>query len=80
MAKLGWVKLTRKADEIAIAYTFNEKLEKEFLVLNSLEDEAIEAFAQKHSIHPAIIVGRLQHKKIISFKEKRKFFVPINLK
>jgi Zn-dependent peptidase ImmA (M78 family) len=73
-------KLEQEADEIAIAYTFSEKQEKEFLALNSLEDEAIEAFAQKHSIHPAIIVGRLQHKKIISFKEKRKFFVPIDLR
>lgn len=71
--------LEQEADEIAISYTFNKQQEKEFLDLDSLEDETIEAFAEKHRVHPAIIVGRLQHKKIISFKDKRKFFVPIDL-
>ncbi len=69
----------QEADEIAIAYTFSHKDEKKFLSLNSFDDAIIEAFAQKHRIHPAIIVGRLQHKQLISFKEKRKFFVAVDL-
>lgn len=69
----------KEADEIAISYTFSHKDEKKFLALGSFEDDVIESFAQANKIHPAIIVGRLQHKKLISFKEKRHFFVPIDL-
>lgn len=72
-------KLEEEANEIAISYTFSHQKEKEFLALNSLDDGVIETFAKEHRIHPAIIVGRLQHKKIISFKEKRHFLVAIDL-
>jgi HTH-type transcriptional regulator/antitoxin HigA len=69
----------KEADNIAIDYTFSTKKEAKFLALGSFEDNVIESFAQANKIHPAIIVGRLQHKKLIAFKEKRHFFVPINL-
>lgn len=69
----------QEANNFAEFYLFNKEQEAAFLKLDSLEEKEIESFAKKHHIHPAIIVGRLQSKKIISYSEKRSFFVPIVL-
>lgn len=71
--------LEKEADNFAIKYTFSKELEAKFLKLDTLDDEVIKNFAQKHNLHPAMIVGRLQHKGIIGYSEKHHFFVPINL-
>jgi HTH-type transcriptional regulator/antitoxin HigA len=37
----------------------------------------IESFAIKFNTHPAIIIGRLQHKKILPFSIGSKFIEPV---
>jgi addiction module HigA family antidote len=59
----------KEADDFAIAATFSEKEEAEFLGLQkdgTWSTDQIVAFAQKINTHPAMIVGRLERKEIIS--------------
>ena len=44
-----------------------------------LTTEAIVHFAEKFNTHPAIIIGRLQHLKLIPFSEGKEFIQAIDL-
>ncbi|NJO91735.1 MAG: ImmA/IrrE family metallo-endopeptidase, partial [Chloroflexia bacterium] len=56
----------QEADDFAKKWTFTEEQEKELLE-NPVTKENIIDYANRHNIHPAFIVGRLQHEEIIKF-------------
>jgi len=68
----------READKFAAEYILSEKEEKEICKLKTITHENIVFFAKKFGIHPANIIGRLQHKKIIDYSQGKEFFSPIN--
>lgn len=63
-----------EADEFAIKWTFSEKEELEVLSVGMLNEEIIRSFAEEFNTHPAIIIGRLQHKELIPYSVGREFF------
>jgi HTH-type transcriptional regulator / antitoxin HigA len=73
------LKKENEANAFAIDCTFSEKQEKELLEASPLNEDDILFFAEKFNTHPAIMIGRLHHKKIIHYSVGRKFIEPINL-
>ena len=69
----------KEADAFAIHWTLSEEQEKQVLNSNYSDDDTIIMFARKFNTHPAIIIGRLHHKKIIPYSSGRHFIKPINL-
>lgn len=69
----------QQADDFAIKWTLSELEEKEIMDSIPLNEKKIKDFAQKFNTHPAIIIGRLQHKKIISYSVGRDLIVPIEI-
>lgn len=75
-------KLTNKeveANDFAVKWTFSEAEEKEVLDAESLDIDVIRSFAEKFNTHPAIILGRFQHKKFLPFSVGRELIVPIKI-
>ena len=72
-------KKEQEAHEFAEEWTFSKKQEKELLRLANITEKDIFDFAEEIGTHPAMIVGRLQHLKIIHFSVGKDFFVPINI-
>lgn len=68
-----------QADDFAIKWTLSELEEKMIMDSTPLNKEKIRDFAQKFNTHPAIIIGRLQHKKRIPFSVGRDLIVPIDI-
>ena len=68
-----------EADSFAIKWTLSEDEEKEILNATPLNEEKVRTFAQKFNTHPAIIIGRLQHKGHIPYALGRELFEPILL-
>lgn len=60
-------KKEKEADEFACKWTLSEEEEKEVLKAGILDEKSIKSFAKKFKTHPAIIIGRLQHKKLIPY-------------
>ncbi|KPA16424.1 XRE family transcriptional regulator, partial [Candidatus Magnetomorum sp. HK-1] len=52
-----------EANEFAISWTLSEKQEQEILNHQNITEDSIISFAKKYDTHPAIIIGRLHHKK-----------------
>ncbi|NTV34075.1 MAG: HigA family addiction module antidote protein [Deltaproteobacteria bacterium] len=69
----------RAADEFAIKWTFSEEEEQEVLKLGVITEQDIVDFAGKFGTHPAMIIGRFQHKKLIRYHVGRKFLRPVHL-
>jgi addiction module HigA family antidote len=74
----------KQADEFAIKWTLSKEEEEEILeyIKNNnfiVTEKDIIKFAHKFNTHPAIIIGRLQHKKLLPYSIGRKFFKPIEL-
>lgn len=69
----------KQAHEFAEKWTFTKKQEEEVLAAAPLNEEDIKAFAKKFNTHPAMIIGRLQHKELIPFSVGREFIEPIDL-
>lgn len=66
-----------EADSFAVKWTLSKEEEDEVLKrFNASENEIIK-LAAKFNTHPAIIVGRLQHKGLLPYSFGRKFFVPV---
>jgi len=63
----------KEADEFAIKWTLSEKEEAEILEMPSLNEDDVRNFARKFNTHPAIIIGRLQHKEFIPYSVGREF-------
>ncbi|HZJ79539.1 MAG TPA: ImmA/IrrE family metallo-endopeptidase [Dysgonamonadaceae bacterium] len=75
-------KMTKKeleADAFAVRWTFSEEEEKEVLKADTLDMNEICNFAKKFNTHPAIIIGRFQHKKLIPYSVGRELIVPIKM-
>ncbi|AWO01853.1 addiction module antidote protein, HigA family [Chitinophaga alhagiae] len=69
----------KEADEFAIKWTLTEDEEAEILAAAPLSEDDIRNFARKFNTHTAIIIGRLQHKKLIPYSLGREYFEPIIL-
>lgn len=68
-----------EADAFAVKWTLSVEEEKEILAKKHLNDEDIVAFAKKFNTHPAMIIGRLQKKKLIEYTIGRKYFIKLDL-
>lgn len=69
----------KQADNFAIKWTLSEAEEKEILASRPLNATIVKSFAEKFNTHPAIIIGRLQHKKLIAYSDGNELIVPIEL-
>ena len=68
-----------EAHRFAIKYTFTSEQEKEVLQNETITRQDIIDYAKKFNTHPAMIIGRLQHDKIIPYSVGRQFMEPIDL-
>jgi len=71
--------LEQQADDFAEKWTFSK--EEETQVLNDLPitEQKIIAYSKKFNTHPAMIIGRFHHKKIIHFSVGTKFIEKIEI-
>lgn len=69
----------QQAHNFAEKWTLNKVQEKKIIAALPLTKKDILNFAEKFNTHPAMIIGRLQHKKIISYTVGRDFITPIDL-
>ncbi len=67
----------KEADDFAIKWTLAVEELDELLKFSQIDEEDIIAFAKRINTHPAIIIGRLQHAKLIPYSVGRQFFKPI---
>jgi len=66
----------KEADQFAIEFVFSEKEENEFIMLakmKGLNVDLIYSFAKEIQTHPAIIVGRLEHKGLLHYGQGLKY-------
>lgn len=66
-----------EADAFAVKWTFSEEQELEMLGRALLREEDIVAAARHYGTHPALIIGRLHHKKLLHYSVGREFLAPI---
>jgi len=69
----------QQAHDFAEEWTFSKDQEAEVLTAATLNKVDIIAFAEKFNTHPAMIIGRLQHKEIIPYSLGREFIQSIDL-
>ncbi len=69
----------KEADNFAIKWTLSEEQEKKILMLYEISEEDVIDFAEEFNTHPAIIIGRLQHKRVIPYSLGREFIEPVVL-
>lgn len=69
----------KEADAFAVKWTLTEEEEAIILDAAPLLDTDIIAFAKQFNTHPAMIVGRLQHKKLLPYAVGRAFMEPVEL-
>lgn len=68
----------QEADAFAIEWTLSIKQEQEVLAIKPLTLESIKAIAIKFNTHPAMIIGRLQKKKLLPYNLGSDVFVKLN--
>jgi addiction module HigA family antidote len=69
----------QQAHDFAEKWTFSKEQEYEVIAAAPLDEDDIITFAKKFNTHPAMIIGRLQHKQLIPFSVGREFIEPVNL-
>lgn len=67
----------KQADEFAVKWTLTEEEEATILEAIPLDEQKIRSFANQFNTHPAIIIGRLQHKELIPYSLGREYIEPI---
>lgn len=67
----------KEADAFAVKWTLTADEEAEILIAAPLNDKKIRHFAKQFNTHPAIIIGRLQHKKLIPYALGRGYLEPV---
>ncbi len=67
----------QEADKFACKWTLTEDEEAEILAAAPLSEEDIRDFAKQFTTHPAIIIGRLQHKKLIPYSLGGEYLEPV---
>jgi len=72
-------KKEKEAHEFAEEWTFSKEQEKKVIENKYLTTKDIVNYAKEFNTHPAMIIGRLQHKKLIPFSIGRDFIKPIDL-
>ena len=68
----------KEADSFAIKWTFSDEEEAEIVESLPLKNQDIKKFAKKFKTHPAIIIGRLQRKKLIHYSLGKEYFEQVN--
>lgn len=68
----------QEADNFAIRWTLTKEEEQEIIDAAPLTETDIKSFAKKFNTNPAIIIGRLQHDRLISYGLGRNFLKPID--
>jgi addiction module HigA family antidote len=66
-----------EADQFAVKWTLSEEEEDIIMQNTFLTEDEIIAYAEQFETHPAIIIGRLQRKKVIPYSIGRNFIEPI---
>jgi Zn-dependent peptidase ImmA (M78 family) len=69
----------READEFAIKWTLTKEEEQEIIAKGSITSSDVREYARKFNTHPAIIIGRLQHNRLIHHSVGREFIEKIEL-
>lgn len=69
----------QEAHDFAEEWTFSKEQEKEVINATPLNENDIINFANRFNTHPAMIIGRLQHKQLIHFSVGREFIEPVDL-
>jgi Zn-dependent peptidase ImmA (M78 family) len=67
----------KQADDFAVKWTLSVEQEEELLQCFHITEEDILAFSEKFNTHPAIIIGRLQHKGLLRHSQGRQFIQPV---
>ena len=68
----------KEADSFAIKWTFSDEEEAKIVESLPLKNQDIKKFAKKFKTHPAIIIGRLQRKKLIHYSLGKEYFEQVN--
>ena len=68
----------KEADSFSIKWTFSDEEEAEIIEALPLKNQNIKHFAKKFKTHPAIIIGRLQRKKLINNSIGKEYFEQVN--
>lgn len=68
-----------EANEFAANIILSDKEEAEICSNEQLDSDLIKMYAKKFGTHPASIIGRLQHNKIIQYGQGMEFFQSIDL-
>lgn len=69
----------KEADDFATNWILTKEQEQEIVNSLPIPEPDIFMFADKFGTHPAMIIGRLQHLKLIHFSTGRQFIKPIDL-
>lgn len=69
----------READDFAVKWTLTDEEEEVILASAPLSKGDITRFAKQFNTHPAIIIGRLQHKKLIPYTLGQEYFESVIL-
>jgi addiction module HigA family antidote len=67
----------QEADSFAVKWTLSKSEEQIVLATRSRDREAILSFAREFNTHPGIIIGRLQHLKLIPHSMGKEFIKPV---
>ena len=67
----------KEADAFAVKWTLTEEEEAIVLAAAPLDEKKIRSFAEQFQTHPAIIIGRLQHKQLIPYSLGREYIEPV---
>lgn len=73
------IKKEQEADNFAEKMTLTKSEEAEIINSKDYSTQSIKRFAKKINTHPAIIVGRLQHLKIIDYWQDQQLIEKIDL-
>ncbi|MRG46437.1 HigA family addiction module antidote protein [Chitinophaga sp. SYP-B3965] len=71
------LKKEKEADEFAVKWTLTEEEEATILAAVPLDEQKVRSFAAQFNTHPAIIIGRLQHKQLVPYSLGREYFEPV---
>ncbi|ESU24361.1 XRE family plasmid maintenance system antidote protein [Flavobacterium enshiense DK69] len=69
----------QEADDFAIKWTFSKEEEQEVLRHRPLKESDILRFAKQFNTHPAMIIGRFHHKKLLPFSLGNQFIEKIEI-
>ncbi len=69
----------QEADDFAANLLVPAAAFEAFVEAEDFEEESIRAFAKKVGTHPAIVLGKLQHNKLVSYRTLYELKVQIEL-